>query len=153
VDPQLAVDRVNTIERLQQDSVASPRVTTILLGLFAALALLISASGIAAVMALSVSQRTSELGIRMALGASRESIVLMVVRQGLALAVAGTVAGILGAFALTRLLAALLFATSPTDGLTFGAVSLLFLTVAAVACFIPARQVTAIDPVIALRQE
>jgi predicted permease len=153
VDPQLAVDRVDSIERLEHESVASPRVTTMLLGLFAALALLISASGIAAVMALSVSQRTNELGIRMALGASRESVVYMVVRQGLTLALAGTLAGIVGALALTRLLTSLLYATSPTDAITFAAVSLLFLTVAAVACFIPARQATVIDPLVALRQE
>jgi putative ABC transport system permease protein len=153
VDPQLAVDRVQTLERLQQESVASPRVTTILLGLFALLALIISASGIAAVMALSVTQRTSELGIRMALGASRESIVLMVVRHGLLLALTGTIAGIAGAVAVTRLLATLLYGTSPTEVSTFAGVSLLFLAVAAVACLIPARAVTAIDPVIALRQD
>ena len=153
IDPQLAVDRVETVERLEHESVASPRVTTMLLGLFAGLALVISASGIAAVMALSVSQRTNELGIRMALGASRESVVYMVVRQGLSLALAGTVFGVVGALALTRLLATLLYATSPTDAITFAAVSLLFLTVAAVACFIPARQATCIDPLIALRQE
>jgi putative ABC transport system permease protein len=153
IDSQLAVDRVNTVEHLQQDSVASPRVTAILLGLFAALAVLISASGIAAVMALSVSQRTSELGIRMALGASRDSIVLMVVRQGLVLAVAGAALGLTGSFALTRLMSSLLYGIGPTDEFTFAAVSALFLTVAAVACFIPARQVTGIDPLMALRQE
>jgi predicted permease len=153
LDPQLAVDRVQTVERLQQDSVASPRITAILLGLFAALALAISAGGIAAVMALNVTQRTSELGIRMALGASRQSIVYMVVRHGLALALAGTFIGLAGALALTHLLAKLLYATSPTEPATFAAVSAVFLAVAAVACFIPARQVTSIDPSIALRQE
>ncbi|MGI9071136.1 MAG: ADOP family duplicated permease [Bryobacteraceae bacterium] len=153
VDPQLAVDQVATVERLQHESITSPRVTTILLGLFAALALVISASGIGAVMALSVSQRRHELGIRMALGAPRDFILQMVVRQGLGWAVAGTVLGIVGSVALTRLLSALLYATSPTDLLTFSAVSLLFLAVAAVACFIPARQVTSIDPLTALRQE
>jgi putative ABC transport system permease protein len=153
VDPQLAVDQVQTVNKLQEESVASPRVTTILLGLFAGLAMVISASGIAAVMALSVTQRTNELGIRMALGASRQSILYMVVRQGMLMALIGTVAGIAGAIALTRLLSTLLYATSPTDGFTFIAVSLLFLSVAAVASFIPARQVTSIDPLIALRQE
>jgi len=153
LDPQLAVDRVQTLERLQHDSVASPRITAILLGLFAALALAISAGGIAAVMALNVTQRTSELGIRMALGASRQSIVYMVVRHGLALALAGTFIGLAGALALTHLLAKLLYATSPTEPATFAAVSVVFLAVAAVACFIPARQVTSIDPSIALRQE
>jgi putative ABC transport system permease protein len=153
VDSQIAVDRLNTIERFRYDSVASPRVTTILLGLFAGLAALISACGIAAVMALSVSQRTNELGIRMALGASRESIVMMVMRQGLTLVVVGTVAGLAGALALTRLIASLLYATSPTDVFTFAAVSAGFIAVAAAACFVPARQVTSIDPLEALREQ
>jgi len=153
VDSQLAVDRVNTIEGFQQDSVAAPRVTATLLGLFAALAMVISASGIAAVMALSVSQRTSELGIRMALGASRQSIIAMVVRQGLTMALIGTALGIAGSLGLTRLMEKLLFSTSPTDTVTFILVSLVFIAVAVVACFIPARQVTSIDPLNALRQE
>ena len=153
VDPQLAVDRVQTVERLQQESVASPRVTTILLGLFAALAMAISASGIAAVMALSVTQRRGELGIRIALGASREAVLSMVVRQGLALAAAGTALGVIGAIGVTRLLATLLYATSPTDVTTFASVAAVFLTVATVACLIPAREVTGIDPAIALRNE
>ena len=153
IDPQLAVDRINTVERLEHESLTSPRTTTILLGLIAGLAVIISACGIAAVMALAVSQRTNELGIRMALGASRESIVYMVVRQGLALAVAGTLAGFGAALGLTRLLSSLLYATSPTDSLTFAVVSALFLTVAAIASFLPARHATSIDPLIALRQE
>jgi putative ABC transport system permease protein len=153
VDPQLAVDEVNTVERLKEESVASQRVTTTLLSLFAALAVVISASGIAAVMALAVSQRTRELGIRMALGASRESVLRTVVQQGLGMAIAGIAAGVAGAIVLTRLLQSLLYATSPTDVLTFGAVSVLFLAVAAIACGVPARQVTSIDPVVALRQE
>jgi putative ABC transport system permease protein len=153
VDSQLAVDRVNTIERLRADSVATPRVTTILLGLFGGLALIISACGIAAVMALSVTQRTNEIGIRMALGASRESVLFMITRQGLILAVVGTVAGMVASIALTRLLSTLLYETSPTDVATFIAVSALFLLVAGVASYIPARQVTGIDPAIALRQE
>jgi predicted permease len=153
IDPHLGIDRVNTIDHYREDSVASPRVTTLLLGLFAALALIVSASGIAAVMALSVSQRTNELGIRMALGAPRGSVLLMIVRQGVALAVAGTILGIAGAMALTRLLASLLYSTSPTDAVTFAGVSLLFLLVAAIASFIPARRGTAIDPCVALRQE
>jgi putative ABC transport system permease protein len=153
VDPQLAVDSVATVERFQQESLASPRTTTILLGIFAALAVVISAFGIAAVMALSVRQRTQELGIRMALGAAPDAILRMVVVQGLALALAGTAVGIAGAMMLTRLLSSLLYDTSPTDVPTFAAVSLLFLAIAALACFIPARQVTTIDPLIALRVE
>ncbi len=153
LDPLLAVDQVTTVERAEYDSMASPRIMTFLLGIFACLALVISGSGIAAVMALAVSQRTREIGVRMALGAQRSSIVNMVVRQGLGMALVGTAVGMAGAALLTKLLASFLYGTSPTDVLTFAGVSLLFLLVAAAACFIPARQVTSIDPLIALRQE
>jgi putative ABC transport system permease protein len=153
VDPQLAVDQVETIERLQQESLASPRITAILLGIFAGLALLISASGIAGIMALTVSQRMRELGIRMALGQSKGSLVRMVVRQGLVIALAGTALGLVGAIALGRLLSSLLYATSPTDISTFAGVSLLFILVTGLACFLPARRATSIDPFTALRQE
>src|SRR5579862_1034434 len=153
VDPQLAVDQVETIERLQHESLASPRITTILLGIFAGLALLISASGIAGIMALSVSQRTRELGIRMALGQSEGSVVRMVVGQGLVIALVGTVVGLIGAIVLGRLLSSLLYATSPTDISTFAGVSLLFIVVAGLACFLPVRRATRIDPFTALRQE
>ena len=141
------------MERLEYDSIASPRVMTLLMGIFAGLALLISSSGIAAVMALSVTQRAHELGIRMALGAERGAIIGMVVKQGLVLAFAGTLIGIAGAALLARMLSTMLYDTKPTDLLPFLAVSLLFLTVAAVARFVPARQVTGIDPLEALRQE
>ncbi|MBZ5603174.1 MAG: ABC transporter permease, partial [Acidobacteriia bacterium] len=118
IDSQLAVDRIKSIEHWEREAVASPRVTTMLLGLFAGLALLISAAGIAAVIALTVAQRTNELGIRLALGASRESIVAMVLRQGLVMVAVGIVVGIAGAIGLTRLLQSLLFETSPTDPFT-----------------------------------
>jgi predicted permease len=152
-DPHVAVDQIMTIERAEYDSMASPRVMTSLLGIFAGLAVLISGSGIAAVMALGVSQRTREIGIRVALGAQRSAIVNMVVSNGLTLALAGTALGMVGAAALTKLLSSFLFGISPTDVLTFAGVSVLFLLVVAAACFIPARQVTAIDPLNALRQE
>ena len=153
VDPMIAIDRVDTVERAEYDSMASPRVMTFLLGVFACLAVAISASGLAAVLALAVSQRTREIGVRMALGARRGAIVGMIVRQGLALAAAGAVLGLAGAAGMTRLLGSLLYGTSPTDVPTFAGVLLLFLLVAAAACFVPARQVTAIDPLNALRQE
>jgi predicted permease len=153
VDSMIGIDQVGTLEHFQSESMAPPRVTTTLLGIFAALALLISTGGIAAVMTLAVTQRTRELGIRMALGAERSAIIAMVVKQGLWLAVAGVVVGVAGAIALTRLLATLLYATSPTDVMTFIAVSLLFLAVGAAACFVPARQVTSIDPLSALRED
>ncbi|PYY14804.1 MAG: hypothetical protein DMG60_19285 [Acidobacteria bacterium] len=153
VDPQLAIDQVDSMDRLEQDSMTSPRTTTMLLGIFAGLALLISATGIAGVMALSINQRAHELGIRLALGQSKSSILQMVVRQGLGLAVIGTILGIVGALALARLLSSLLYQTSPTDVLTYTAVALVFLTAAAISCFVPAHRVTLIDPSQALRQE
>ena len=153
IDPFIAVDKVETVERAEYDSMTSPRVMTFLLGIFAMLAVVISASGIAAVMALAVSQRTREIGVRMALGARRASIVGMVLRQGLVLTLVGTALGVAGASLLTKMLATFLSGTSPTDLTTFAAVSFLFVGVAAAACFIPARQVTAIDPLMALREE
>ena len=153
IDPMIAIDMVDTIERAEYDSMASPRVMTFLLGMFAALAVIISASGIAAVMALTVSQRTREIGVRIALGAHPGRIVSMVVRQGLTLALAGAVVGTLGALGLTQMLSTLLFGTSPTDVPTYIGVTTLFLAVAVIACLIPARQVTSIDPLAALRQD
>jgi putative ABC transport system permease protein len=153
VDAQIAVDQVNSIDRLEEESVAASRVTTILLGIFAGLALIISATGIAGVMALSVSQRAHELGIRMALGQSRTSIIQMLLRQGLVLAGGGTILGMAGALALGRLLTSLLYNTSTRDVATFGSVSTIFLVVASAACMLPARRVTLIDPSTALRQE
>ena len=153
LDPLVAIDRIDTVERAEYDSMASPRVMTFLLGIFAGLAVVISASGLAAVMALAVSQRTREIGVRMALGARRGAIVGMVLRQGLTLASIGTALGLAGSVVLTHLLSTLLYGTSPTDAATFASVLMLFLLVASAACFIPARQVTAIDPLVALRQE
>ena len=153
IDPFIAVDKIETVERDEYDSMASPRVMTFLLGIFAGLAVLISASGIAAVMALAVSQRTREIGVRMALGAQRGSVVGMVMKHGLVMALGGIAAGIGGAVLLTRLLSTFLYGTSATDVPTFAAVVLLFLAIASLACFVPARQVTAIDPLLALRQE
>jgi putative ABC transport system permease protein len=153
LDPLVAIDQVQTVEHAEYESLEPPRMMTYLMGIFAGLALFISASGIAAVMALSVSQRTREIGVRMALGASRSSVVGMVVRQGMVLTVTGLVAGTLFAAMLTKLLASFLYKTSPTDLLTFAAIPLVFLLVAAMACFVPARQATSIDPQSALRLE
>jgi len=153
LDPQLAIDQVQTLERLRDDSVASSRVTMMLLGIFAGLALIISASGIAGIMALAVSQRSHELGIRMALGQPTQSLVQMVVREGLQVAVTGSVLGLIGAIALGRMLSSLLFETSANDMMTFGGVSLVFVVVAGIACLLPTWRVTLIDPFEALRQE
>ncbi len=153
IDPENAIDQVQTLEHVRHESIASPRLTTVLLGLFAALALLITAAGIAGVMALTVSQRTHEIGIRMALGASAGSVLRLVLRQGLTLVLIGLALGVAGAFALTRLMSTLLFAVEPTDPLTWLVVALALAAVAAMACIIPARRATLIDPLAALRSE
>ena len=153
VDQDYAIDQVQTLETVRQESMASPRLTAVLLGLFAMLALLITAAGLAGVMALSVSQRTREIGIRMALGASASSVLRMVLRQGMTLVLLGLALGVVGALLLTRLMTTLLFAVEPTDPLTFLAVSAVLALVAAIACFMRARRATLIDPLAALRSE
>ena len=153
LDTDTAIDRVQTLEDARDESISSPRLTTILLSLFAALALVITAAGIAGVMALSVTQRRHELGIRLALGASRSNVLWLVLRQGMTLVFIGLALGLIGALTLTRWLSTLLFAVEPTDPLTFISVSVVLATVAAIACFVPARRVTGIDPMIALRSE
>ncbi|MFY9571248.1 MAG: ABC transporter permease [Blastocatellia bacterium] len=153
VDPETAIDRVQTLEQVRSDAVASPRLTAVLLALFAGLALLITAAGIAGVMALSVSQRTHELGVRLALGASPRRVLSMVMRQGMTFVLIGLSIGIVGALLLGRLMTSLLFAVAPTDPITFVAVSVVLILVAAAASFAPARRVTSIDPMLALRSE
>ena len=110
-----AIDQVQTLATVRSESTASPRLTAVLLGLFAALALVITAAGLAGVMALTVSQRTHEIGIRMALGATTGSVLHLVLRQGLTLVGLGLALGLVGAFALTQLMSTLLFAVAPTD--------------------------------------
>lgn len=153
VDADTAVDRVQTLEQVRSDAVASPRLTAILLALFAGLALVITAAGIAGVMALSVNQRTHELGVRLALGATPGKVLRMVMRQGMSFVLVGLSAGFAGALLLGRLMSSLLFAVEPTDPATFLAVALVLIAVAAAACFVPARRVTSIDPMLALRSE
>ncbi len=153
VDSETAVDSVQTLEQARDESLASPRLTTILMSLFAGLALVITSAGIAGVMALSVSQRTNEIGIRMALGATSGRVMAMVMRQGMTMVVAGLGIGVVGALAMTRLMTSLLFSVEPTDPVTFLAVGTVLIAVAALSCFIPARRVTTIDPMIALRSE
>jgi predicted permease len=153
IDSETAVDKVQTLAGVRDESLASPRLTTVLLALFAGLALVITAAGIAGVMALSVNQRIHEIGIRMALGASSASVMTMIVKQGMTLVLIGLAIGAVGAFLLTRLMSALLFAVAPTDPLTFVAVAVVFIGVAGLSCFVPARRVTGIDPMLALRAE
>jgi putative ABC transport system permease protein len=153
VDPEQPVDNFRTFEEVRADSIASPRLTAILLGLFASLALIVTATGIGGVIAFSVGQRTQEIGIRVALGARRTAVMWMVLKQGLILTTVGLTLGIAGAFALTRLMSGLLFGVQPTDPLTFGAVSLILILIATLACLLPARRALAIDPIVALRSE
>jgi len=120
---------------------------------FAALALVVTMTGITGVIATSVSQRTQEFGVRMALGASRETVLAMVLRQGLMLVLAGLTLGIISAIALTRVLSTYLFATKPTDPLTIAIVVVAFLVTGTLACLGPAWRATTVDPMIALRAE
>jgi ABC-type antimicrobial peptide transport system permease subunit len=122
-----------------------------LLGIFALVALLITAAGIGGVLALSVSQRTVEIGVRMAMGAERGAVMRMILGQGLGLVLAGLALGLLGATLLSRLIERLLFGVPPTDPLTYAAVAILLLAVAAAACLLPARRAASVDPLVALR--
>ncbi|HSV63957.1 MAG TPA: ABC transporter permease [Chthoniobacterales bacterium] len=151
VDPQQPVTSIETLEQVRTRALASPTLIAALLGLFALLALVITAAGIGGVLAFSVNQRTQEIGIRMALGASRSAVLTMVLRQGLSLVLLGLAGGTVGALFLVRLMKEVLYGVSPTDPLTFLAVAAVLLAVAAVACFMPARRATLVNPITALR--
>jgi putative ABC transport system permease protein len=153
VDPNQPVSRVRTMEQVVGNTLAKPRFSLLLLGLFAALALVLSMVGIYGVTAYSVSQRRRELGLRMALGAQRQGIVGMVVRNTATLAGIGIVLGIAAAVALTRLLASLLFGVGAIDPMTFAAVALGLLLIAVSAAWLPARRAARVDPMVALRNE
>ena len=153
VDPEQPVENFLTLEETRAGTTATRRLSVVLLGLFAALALVITVTGIAAVIATSVSQRTREFGLRLALGAARGSILTMVLRQGLALVLAGLAIGAAGAFALSRTLSSFLFETAPTDAGIFAGVSLVFVVTGLAACYLPARRAMGVDPLVALREE
>jgi putative ABC transport system permease protein len=153
VDPNQPAGRIQSLEQARADSIAAPRLTANLLGLFALLALAIAAAGIGGVLALAVSQRTHEIGVRMAIGARPAEIVRMILRQGMGLAIGGIALGVLGAFTLTHAVKALLFGVTPTDPVTFVGVAAVLSAAALVACYIPARRAAQIDPLRALRTE
>ncbi|MGH9773626.1 MAG: ABC transporter permease [Candidatus Acidiferrales bacterium] len=153
LDPSTAVSGIITLDQARHDSLTPPRITASLLGIFAGLALLIATVGIGGILALTVSQRTHEFGVRIALGARPVDILSMVTRQGMILAVIGIGLGLGGAFFLTRLLKTFLFETTPTDPATYAGVALVFFAAALTACWIPARRAARVDPIVALRFE
>ena len=153
VDPNQPVEQVQTLDDLRSEALAAPRLTATLLVVFAALALLVTLAGIGGVIATSVQQRTKEFGLRMALGAKRESVMMMVVGQGLTLVVIGLVIGIIGALVAGRVLSAYLYQTAPRDPMIFAGVAAVFVLSGVIACLIPARKATTVDPLIALRAE
>jgi putative ABC transport system permease protein len=153
IDPDLAVAGVRTMDEVVSSSVAERRLTMLLLTIFAGAALVLAAVGIYGVIAYSVTQRTQEIGIRMALGAQRADVLRMIVRQALGMVAAGIAAGAAGGRLLTRLMTGLLFDVTPTDPVTFGLVSVALAGVAVIASGLPGLRATRVDPVIALRAE
>jgi len=153
LDKGIPIFNVKTMNDVLATSIASQRMSMLLLSAFAAMALLLAMIGIYGVTAYYVTQRTQEIGIRMALGAQMSDVMKLVFRNGMALALLGIAVGLAGAFALTRLMASLLFAVKPTDLMTFAIVSLCLLLTALIACYLPARRATKVDPLAALRCE
>ena len=141
------------MEQIVSDSLTQRRLTMLLLSAAAVIAVMLAASGIYGLLAYSVTQRSRELGIRMALGAQRSQVLALVIAQGMKLVLAGVAAGLLVALALARVIQSLLFGVRPTDPLTFAGVSLLLVVVALLACWMPARRAARLDPMAALRNE
>ncbi|OLC41356.1 MAG: hypothetical protein AUH43_24800 [Acidobacteria bacterium 13_1_40CM_65_14] len=153
VDPAIAIFLTGTLDGLVAEAAAQPRFRTVLLVTLAALALVVAAVGLYGVVAYSVAQRTAEIAIRMALGAPSSNVVRMVLRQGLQLAAAGILVGLVAAFALARTLRALLYGIAPTDAWSFGAAAACLLAVTLAASYVPARRATRVDPLVALRTD
>jgi predicted permease len=153
LNKSLPTPKIQTMNELLTDVIAEPRFHTMLMGLFGALALLLAAIGIYSVISYTVTQRTHELGIRMALGAQNSDVLKLVIWQGLRLVLPGLIIGLTGALGFTRLLQSLLFGVSTTDPLTFSLLTLLLTAIALLACYLPARRATRVDPMVALRHE
>jgi putative ABC transport system permease protein len=153
VDPDLPVFGIRTMEEVMADAVVQRRFAMLLLGMFAAVALALSAVGIYGVISYSVSQRTHEIGVRVALGASSRDVLRLIMAQGMKLTVLGAAVGVAGAFAVTRFLAFLMFGISATDPFTFAGITFLLSVVALAACYVPARRAMKVDPITALRHE
>jgi len=153
VDGSLPVYMVRTLKEVYEGSMARTSFTLVLLGIAGAMALILGVVGIYGVIAYAITQRTREIGIRMALGAEAAALQGMFVRQGLLLAAIGAVLGLAAATGLTRLMSSLLFKTTPLDPLTYAAVSLFLILAAALASYVPSRRATTVDPVVALRTD
>jgi ABC-type antimicrobial peptide transport system permease subunit len=145
--------RFRTFSQVYSASLGSRKFNVILIGFFGIIALLLATAGVFGVMAYSVSRRTREIGVRVALGAGSGDVLRMVLSQGLRTIFIGVAVGVAGALALTRTVESLLFGVTPTDPLTFASVTLLLVAAALLACFIPARRATKVDPIVALRYE
>jgi putative ABC transport system permease protein len=153
LDPEQPISNIATLDRVLAGSISDRRGLMLLVGVFAALALVLAAIGIYGVISYAVSQRTHEIGIRLALGAQTRDVLRLVVRQGLTFTLIGIAIGIGAAFALARVISGMLFDVNPTDPLTFAAIALLLAGVALAACYIPARRATKVDPMVALKYE
>jgi len=153
VDPDLPLAKVATLETLVDESVAQPRFAMLLLAGFALLALILACVGMYGVISYSVTQRTHEIGVRMALGAAQRDVSRMIPRQGALLTGLGIAIGLVTAFGVTRLMRGFLFGVPPADPLTFCCVCILLIGVALLACYFPARRATRVDPLVALRYE
>ena len=153
IDSDLPVFGVKTMEEYLSSSVSTPRFNTTLLSIFASVALVLTMVGLYGVMSYSVAQRTNEIGIRLALGAQARDVLSLIIKQGLRLVLLGLAIGLVGAFALMRVISGLLFGVTSKDPLTFVAVALLLGLIALLACYLPARRATRVDPLEALRYE
>jgi putative ABC transport system permease protein len=153
MNPDLPIINMRTMTEVISDSIWQPRLYAILFGVFAAVALALASVGLYGVMAYSVSERSREIGIRMALGAERRDVLKLIVAQGMTLTLIGIGVGLAAALALTRLMRSLLFEVSVTDPSTFAGLAALLSVVAMLACYLPARRATKVDPMVALKCE
>ena len=152
-DPQAAITDVRTLADIRSETLSSPRLMSVLLGMFALLALVITAAGLSGLIAYAVSRRTQEIGIRMALGADRGRIVTMVLREGMLSVAAGLALGIAASLALSRLVSGLLFGIGANDPMCYVGSAIVLVAAAAAACFLPARRATPVSPMSALRAQ
>ncbi len=153
IDPNLPVSNIGSLEKIIAESISQPRFYMLLLGIFAAVALLLAAIGIFGVLSYAVSQRTREIGIRMALGAPGRTVVRLILRQAMMLVLSGVAAGTIAALLLSQTMTKMLFSVTPTDPVTFGGVAAVLVGVALVASYLPARRATRVDPIVALRAQ